>query len=1461
MKSLIFALLARPRQYQPAITRLPSLILLFTLTLALIALTELACRRLPARNSEAFAVLDLKRSLRETSRILARDLSSEASKDAADEPAFLPLEPSSVGPIPNSVAASAAESEYLPLNLPSASNPSPISIDVAAQTSIKVPDETSAGGSGQPSIDILIRTAIDDPTQTSVNIPIGTSIDDPISSPIDVLTQSSFDVSVPGSFPTEVPATSVYLPLEPSASLSVQRSFPQTADEHDAATAGSVDLPLETSGYAASPPESDYIPLDSPTTYTSPLKPGYPVPSVYLPLVPTAASESVDNLPTSLTMIYITAQISDYLPLGPQSTYLDVEPSLYLPLRPTKPAGSDDGVFGDESSDVSLEPTPTFYSTPDDSAYLPLGPTATHSTPEGSAYLPLGPQSTYLDVESSLYLPLHPTKPAGSDDSVFGDESSGVSLGPTPTFYSTPDDSAYLPLSPTATYSTPESSAYLPLDPTETYRPAPSESEFLPLGPSRLPSTSRDYQPYIKPSLYLPLGPEESAEPNDPVVFGDPTDYLPLSPIATALPSSYYLPLDPIASVSKSKDPVALLPQSEYLPVVPKPKSQLYLPVSDYLPLGSDDEPATVDPMPRISKPLKPGAPAETAYLPLEASNSQIENIHLPASIPAASAFLPLAPGPTASGSAYLPLLPNVPDRSAYLPLPADVNPADPSSGPAGVAILPFPPQISESGLAPAQPKNKDKAQNIGTQNTLPLAVDPSGGERINAPVPTGVFEGERYSLGANGEVVIAGKTFDRSSPTTAVLDNGKTVAVGSEGIAILGAKDAKTLALPPRPTSGVFEGETYFVGENGALVIGGKTFDRSSPTTAVLANGKTIEVGHSGIAIFKAEDVKTFALPSASSGVFEGETYSVGANGAIILGGKTFDRSSPTTAILSNGKTIEVGPSGIAIFGAKDARPSKTFAQPPARTGVFEGEAYSIGSNGIVIIGGKTFDRSSPTTAVLRNGKTVEVGPSGIAILGAKDGRPPSKTFAQPPARTGVFKGEVYSIGSNGVIVVGGKTFDRSSPTTAVLRNGKTVIVSPSNIAILPADDRITALPDQAKAYAATTGVLGGETFSAGTDGKIVIGGKTFDRSSPTSAILDNGKTVVIEPTSVAILPAQDSGSGPVKHYIAPKEYVLGAFVPVIVAVIFTVPWQILNAAVKEMEPFYQLQRDDGVTARNSLALEYRSSINIIATFTAIRKGHFLVWWSGLISIVAVALAPLATETVFIGFQGRCTPETGREACVPQLNVYPVAARVLQGILSFMALLTLALAWSLHRGKTGLRANAQSIAGLAALFQNKQVVEDFRRLNPHYTTSKMISSALRDNRYRIAAFFDEDGASAYGLVKCNHDSALMDPNYRTAFLRGKKYASVNVTATEDQERPKKHRTFSSYFTHKATIVIFGAFIAGLEALVIYYNQTGRDTGFERWMDSQSFGVAFLFTALGVLIKLFWTHLDDGKRD
>lgn len=394
----------------------------------------------------------------------------------------------------------------------------------------------------------------------------------------------------------------------------------------------------------------------------------------------------------------------------------------------------------------------------------------------------------------------------------------------------------------------------------------------------------------------------------------------------------------------------------------------------------------------------------------------------------------------------------------------------------------------------------------------------------------------------------------------------------------------------------------------------------------------------------------------------------------------------------------------------------------------------------------------------------------------------------------------------------------------------------------------------------AQTTGTFQGQSYSVGTNGLVVIDGTSFNTATPTTATLKGGKVVVVWPTgSVSIQEAQDRAPSK-KIAITPKEYIIGAFVPTILAVVYSIPWHLLASAIQEIEPFYQLQRPEGVTAQDSIALDYRASINVIATFSAITKGHFLVWWSSLISLLVLVLAPIASQTVFISFIGSCTATSGRQACSPELSVYPVAARVLQGILAFIAVLTIALAVAIKRGKSGLYANPLSIAGLATLFQNDHVVESFRRLNPYCPSSKMIQASLQGHRFRITSYEDSDGSSSYGLVMCYEDPATVQTNYQTAFRGGKKYTSVAVDAVDGHIPLRRQRTVSDFFIHPGAIVAFALFVAGLQALIIYYNNTGDDTAFERFMDSQSFGVGFLFTALGVMLKLYWCLLDDGRN-
>ena len=373
-----------------------------------------------------------------------------------------------------------------------------------------------------------------------------------------------------------------------------------------------------------------------------------------------------------------------------------------------------------------------------------------------------------------------------------------------------------------------------------------------------------------------------------------------------------------------------------------------------------------------------------------------------------------------------------------------------------------------------------------------------------------------------------------------------------------------------------------------------------------------------------------------------------------------------------------------------------------------------------------------------------------------------------------------------------------------------------------------------------------------------------SFATASPTTADLDNDRVLIIGPTggfSVDIA-TPTNHPNPSHEGISPHKYLIGAFVPTILAVLFTIPWHILALAFKELEPFHQMQKPQGASAADSIALDYKGSVSAISTVQALFRGHFLVWWSGLLAIVTLVLAPLASETVFIGFTGHCTATSNRSNCSPRLSVYPVAARLVQGVLVVVALVTVGLAIATCRRKSGLYANPYSIAGIASLFQDDSLIEKVRQLHPYPSKPAALKSFLQASHYRIGTYQSLDGGTTYGLTVCPNDSEVRRTDHTACSRDGKKYTAVTVTAVDEHSisvRPKPRRTSITLLTHPISLIIFCLTAVGLEILIIYYYHTGGNTAFERFMDSDGFGVGFLFTAVGVVLKMYWTLLDDGK--
>lgn len=337
----------------------------------------------------------------------------------------------------------------------------------------------------------------------------------------------------------------------------------------------------------------------------------------------------------------------------------------------------------------------------------------------------------------------------------------------------------------------------------------------------------------------------------------------------------------------------------------------------------------------------------------------------------------------------------------------------------------------------------------------------------------------------------------------------------------------------------------------------------------------------------------------------------------------------------------------------------------------------------------------------------------------------------------------------------------------------------------------------------------------------------------------------------------------------IAPRitllQYVSVAFVPLILAVLFTIPWRILDSTIRELEPFYQLARPGGALAEDSLCLDYGDNFLITTPFKAIFRGHYIVFWSSLLSLAVLILGPLSSEAFFVSLSGNCGPNVPRGACHASWGVYPSLVRGIQGILSFVAvLLVLILGFTFNR-KSGIYSEPLSIIGVASLLHKSPALKDFQEIESE-VKNRELGSILAGKRYALSPFTAADQTPCYGIVSVNTDTETgFAAKAVRAGNRGQ-YKLVagsksNLPSTEfrsmDSSRPRGSKV---WWVIKEKLYYIAAFtlLGGLLALIAYYHWTSADSRFERFMDSQGFGVRFMMTSLGIAVKLFWSGIDQG---
>ncbi|KAI1114806.1 hypothetical protein F5Y14DRAFT_412904 [Nemania sp. NC0429] len=313
--------------------------------------------------------------------------------------------------------------------------------------------------------------------------------------------------------------------------------------------------------------------------------------------------------------------------------------------------------------------------------------------------------------------------------------------------------------------------------------------------------------------------------------------------------------------------------------------------------------------------------------------------------------------------------------------------------------------------------------------------------------------------------------------------------------------------------------------------------------------------------------------------------------------------------------------------------------------------------------------------------------------------------------------------------------------------------------------------------------------------------------------------------------------------------HYFIGVFLPTVVASILATAVRILDTNVKIFQPWHALTHERGISGRDSLCLETGGWSSLVMSLRSLAGGQVVVFLSTLLSLASALLIPFSAGAILLDLRGDGCEIGGTSAsnCAYVLSASPNVSKATIGILALMSLATIFLVIIVGRWRLGVYTNPWSMCALSSLSTNL----DVQRIVLAAVTGpniKQARSQLKHQDFKLDYFRNAKGKPEYGLVALDRfNNMKLSSTYEDETI-------PLTTRLGDDEIPRRNRgsPFMLGILGRLSLLLM---LLGVLTLVLYYALTGGDTAFERFIDSDSFGVQFLFTSLGVIICLFWSAL------
>lgn len=289
----------------------------------------------------------------------------------------------------------------------------------------------------------------------------------------------------------------------------------------------------------------------------------------------------------------------------------------------------------------------------------------------------------------------------------------------------------------------------------------------------------------------------------------------------------------------------------------------------------------------------------------------------------------------------------------------------------------------------------------------------------------------------------------------------------------------------------------------------------------------------------------------------------------------------------------------------------------------------------------------------------------------------------------------------------------------------------------------------------------------------------------------------------------------------VEPSVYFAVKFAPSICAVLYGVLWQFTDFEVRRLEAFYQLSREGGALAAESINVDYVTSYDILRPIRALGRRHYAVALSSVATILAVSLVPTCAAASIIMSPGRRERMSNPEAD-KFLHFSAIWSRLLTTTLVVCAVLGGTLFYMLQSRRSGLLADVRGIAGLASMAVVSHILMDFKDMDT--AKHRDIHLKLKHNRY---------------------------------MLRNSSLAPADENPTSSQERDRYRETHLSENPHPLMLRSAGwvPFLVGSVALTAMI-PTLLFTGAAAVADK----APWLMTASAVCLKLSWNAMETSVR-